>query len=212
MPAYLPLFIDLAGRRVVVFGGGPVGERKARYFLSADVAVVSRDFTPGLEALGREGLIRLVHMEISKNALAPLVDGALLVVAATGDPALDEEIRRSADEHGVLVNSTKGDSPVIVPSLIRKGQVMVAISTGGSSPALSRYLRQKLEGTIGEDVEKMAALQEKVRKQLKSTGGDQKQREKILRDILEDPAVWKALGESPDTAYEAALKHIEAEK
>jgi len=212
MPAYLPLYIDVSGRRVVIFGGGPVGERKARYFLQAEVVVVSRDFTPGLEALGRDNVIRLVHMEISKDSLASLVEGAFVAVAATGDPAMDEEIRHAAEKHHVLMNSAAGDSPVIVPSIVRRGPVMVAISTGGSSPALSKYLRQKLESSIGEDIEKMAVLQEKLRKRLKATVSDQKQRERIIRDILEDPAVWKALGESPDAAYEAALRRGEAGK
>jgi precorrin-2 dehydrogenase / sirohydrochlorin ferrochelatase len=210
MPAYLPLYIDMSGRRVVIFGGGPVGERKARYFLPAEVIVVSRDFTEGLEALGRDGTIKLVRMEISKDNLDALVEGAFVAVAATGELALDEEIRHAAEKRHILMNSTAGDSPVIVPSLVRKGPVMVAISTGGSSPALSKYLRQRLESSIGDDVEKMAALQERLRKRLKALVDDQKQREKLLRDVLEDPAVWKALGESPDAAYEAALGRIEA--
>jgi precorrin-2 dehydrogenase/sirohydrochlorin ferrochelatase len=212
MPAYLPLFIDLSVRSIVIFGGGPVGERKARYFLPAKVTVISREFTPGLEAMGREGSIRLERADVTKEGLFSLIDGAFLVVAATGDPAIDNEIRRIAEGNNILVNSATGDSSVIVPSLIKKEQIMIAISTGGSSPALSKYLRLKLESAVGEDMEKMASLQEKVRKRLKETVDDQGRREKILWDIMEDPGVWKALAESPDIAYEAALKHIKERK
>jgi precorrin-2 dehydrogenase/sirohydrochlorin ferrochelatase len=212
MPAYLPLFIDLSARSIVIFGGGPVGERKARYFLPAEVTVISREFTPGLEAMVREGSIRLKRADIKKDGLLSLIDGAFLVVAATGDPAIDNEIRRIAEENNILVNSATGDSSVIVPSLIKKEQIMIAISTGGSSPALAKYLRLKLESAVGEDMEKMASLQEKVRKRLREKVDDQGRREKILWEILEDPDIWKALSESPDVAYKAALKHIEEKK
>ena len=210
MAAFIPLLIDLSGRRVVIFGGGPVGERKARYFLPAEVVVVSRDFTPGLEAMGNEGSVRLERKDIKKEGLASLMEGAFLVVSATGDSALDDNIKQIAGQSNILVNSATGSSSVIVPSIIKKGQVMIAISTGGSSPALSKYLRLKLESSIGGDLDQMAALQERARKRLKETVKDQKRREKILWEILEDPAVWEALDESPGAAYEAALRHMDA--
>jgi len=210
MAAFIPLLIDLSGRRVVIFGGGPVGERKARYFLPAEVVVVSRDFTPGLEAMGNEGSVRLERKDIKKEGLASLIEGAFLVVSATGDSALDDNIKQIAGQSNILVNSATGSSSVIVPSIIKKGQVMIAISTGGSSPALSKYLRLKLESSIGGDLDQMAALQERARKRLKETVKDQKRREKILWEILEDPAVWEALDESPGAAYEAALRHMDA--
>jgi len=210
MAAFIPLLIDLSGRRVVIFGGGPVGERKARYFLPAEVVVVSRDFTPGLEAMGNEGSVRIERKDIKKEGLASLMEGAFLVVSATGDSALDDNIKQIAGQSNILVNSATGSSSVIVPSIIKKGQVMIAISTGGSSPALSKYLRLKLESSIGGDLDQMAALQERARKRLKETVKDQKRREKILWEILEDPAVWEALDESPGAAYEAALRHMDA--
>jgi precorrin-2 dehydrogenase/sirohydrochlorin ferrochelatase len=212
MAAFIPLLIDLSGRRVVIFGGGPVGERKARYFLPAEVVVVSRDFTPGLEAMGNEGSVRIERKDIKKEGLASLMEGAFLVVSATGDSALDDNIKQIAGQSNILVNSATGSSSVIVPSIIKKGQVMIAISTGGSSPALSKYLRLKLESSIGGDLDQMAALQERARKRLKETVKDQKRREKILWEILEDPAVWEALDESPGAAYEAALRHMDAGK
>ena len=212
MAAFIPLLIDLSGRRVVIFGGGPVGERKARYFLPAEVVVVSRDFTPGLEAMGNEGSVRLERKDIKKEGLASLIEGAFLVVSATGDSALDDNIKQIAGQSNILVNSATGSSSVIVPSIIKKDQVMIAISTGGSSPALSKYLRLKLESSIGGDLDQMAALQERARKRLKETVKDQKRREKILWEILEDPAVWEALDESPGAAYEAALRHMDAGK
>ena len=206
MAEYLPLFLDFSCKRVVVFGGGIVGERKAKYFLPAEVIVVSPDFTECLEAMGADGLIRLERRAVKPEDVGRLIEGTFLVVAATGDKALNGEIARMAEDAGVLVNNASGESPAVVPSLVKKGDITVAISTGGRSPAMSRYLRLRLEKSLGDDVEKMAALQERVREQLKGTIKDQKRREEILRAILDDPAVWAALKEA-DTAFELAMRH-----
>jgi precorrin-2 dehydrogenase/sirohydrochlorin ferrochelatase len=209
MGAFLPLFIDFSGKRVVIFGGGAVGERKARYFSAADVVVISHRFTPGLEAMAKDGSARLECKAIKKEDIKPLVEGAFLVVAATGDPALNNEITRVAAGAGILANSATGGSPVTIPSLIKKDQFMVAISTGGRSPAMSKYLRLKLEASLGEDIDEMVLLQERVREHLKKSVKDQKRREEILWAILDDAAVWDALGESPEKAFDIAVKHIE---
>jgi precorrin-2 dehydrogenase/sirohydrochlorin ferrochelatase len=212
MGEYLPLFIDFSCKKVIIFGGGAVGERKAEYFAPAEVVVVSSGFTPCLEAMGREGLIRLERRAITVKDVEPLIEGAFLVVAATGDAALNGEIARVAGEAGILVNSATGESPVVVPSLFKRGDIMAAISTGGRSPAMARYVRLRLEASLGEDVERMVGLQERLRERLKLTVGDQRRREEILRAILDDPAVWEALGESQEKAFEAAMKHVKSKK
>lgn len=209
MVAFLPLFIDFSGRRVVVFGGGAVGERKARYFLSADVVVVSRKFTGGLEAMGSDGAVRLVHRDVRNEDVRALIGDAFLVVAATSDPALNGEIGRIAGESGVMVNSATGGSPVIVPSVLERGRVMIAISTGGLSPALSKYVRLKLEQSLGEDLDKMAELQDRIKERLKKTETGQKEREKILWAVLEDDDVWEALDRSSEAALELAMKKVD---
>ncbi len=213
MGEYLPLFVDLSCKKVVIFGGGAVGERKARYFAPAEVVVVSPRFTGCLEAMGEDGLVRLERRAAGKDDVGPLIEGAFLVVAATGDKALNAEIARIATESGILANNATGEaatggSPAIVPSLIKKGDVMIAISTGGRSPAMSRYLRLRIEAALGPGVEKMVALQERLRERLKTSVEGQKLREDIFRAVLEDPAVWEALEESEEKAFEAALGHV----
>jgi precorrin-2 dehydrogenase/sirohydrochlorin ferrochelatase len=213
MVDYLPLFIDFSDKKVVIFGGGAVGERKSRYFSGAEVTVVSPEFTPCLEAMGRDGLVKLERRAVTVKDVPELIEGAFLVVAATGDPALNGEIGRIAGESGILANNATGEaaaggSPAIVPSLLQKGDVMVAISTGGHSPAMARYLRLSVEAALAEDLEGMVALQERLRDHLKKTVAVQKRREEVLRAVLEDQAVWEALKESPDKAFGAALKHV----
>ncbi len=206
MADYLPLFLDFSCRKVVIFGGGAVGERKAKYFLPAEVLVVSPEFTECLESMGADGLVKLERRAVGPGDVPGLIEGAFLVVAATGDKALNDSITRMAGSKGILANNAAGESPAVVPSLIKKGDVMVAISTGGRSPAMSKYLRLKLESALGEDLGRMAALQDRAREELKKTVKGQKRREEILWAILDDPAVWDALRDQ-DRALELALRH-----
>jgi len=192
---------------VVIFGGGAVGERKAKYFAPADVTVVSSRFTECLDAMGAEGILKLERRAIKKEDVPRLIEDAFLVIAATGDKKLNDEISALAEARGILANNATGETPVVVPSVIKKGDVTIAISTGGRSPAMSKYLRLKLDAALGPDVEKMVELQENVREQIKKSVKGQKRREEILWGILDDPAVWKALEKSPARALELAMRH-----
>lgn len=208
----MPVFVDFSCKKVVVFGGGVVGERKVKYFAPAEVVVVSPRFTECLEAMGADGLIKLERRAVALNDVGPIIEGAFLVVAATGDRALNDGIARIAGESGILVNNATGESPVIVPSLLQKGCMAVAISTGGRSPALSKYLRLRIEASLGEEIGKMAALQERLRGHLKKAVPAQKRREEVLWAVLEDPSVWEALKESEEKAFKAALEHVHDKK
>ncbi len=205
MARYQPLFVDFAGRKVVVFGGGAVGERKAAYFAGADVdvTVVSRQFSARLEAMPG---IKLVARDLAAGDLPGLIEGAFLVIAATGDPALDAEIARVAVDAGALVNAAGGGSDVILPAKIERGEVTVAISTGGRSPATARYIRQRLEGVLGPELSDMVRLQDELRSDLKKKVGSQEKREELLWQVLEDPEVWEALkvsyGDAKNLAHE----------
>ena len=208
----LPLFIDFKGRKVVVIGGGSVGERKAVFFKTGDVTVVSPEFTHALEAMGKDGVVRLHRTAVKPEDLQGLIHGAFLVVAATGDPLLNEAIVREAAQCGVLANSATCESPVIVPSVVRKSGLDLAISTGGRSPAMAKFLRKWLEAALGEDIERMLVLQERVRESLKASVPEQKRREAVIQKILDDPDIWDALEASPDDAYELAMRYLSAEK
>ena len=208
----LPLFIDFSGRKVVIIGGGNVGERKAVYFKAGDVVVISQEFTHTLEEMGRDGVVKLHRTAVQTGDLHGLIEGAFLVVAATGDPQLNDAIVREAAKHGVLVNSATCDAPVIVPSVVRKSGLDLAISTGGRSPAMAKFMRKWLEAALSDDIERMLELQERVREHLKSSVPEQKRREAVIQKILDDSDIWDALEVSPDVAYEMAMHHLSAEK
>jgi precorrin-2 dehydrogenase/sirohydrochlorin ferrochelatase len=208
MARYQPLFIDFTGRDVVIFGGGPVGERKAAYFADANVTVISRDFTQGLEAMPG---VRLVRRDAGAADVPGLIKDAFLVVAATGDAALNREISRIAGETGVLANSAAGDSEVILPAKIVRDDIVIAVSTGGMSPAMARFIRQRLETSLGQELSDMVRLQSDLRERLKKEVPSQEKREKMIWEVLEDPAIWGALKMSYKDAMHLANEKLKKE-
>jgi precorrin-2 dehydrogenase/sirohydrochlorin ferrochelatase len=205
---HLPLFIDFSGRRVVIFGGGSVGERKALLFSEyAEVMVVSQDFTDTLKHL--QHIVNLVEVkDITEEVINTHVKNAFLVIPATNRADLNAKIEQVAHDRGVLVNRVDKVSEVIIPSVIHRGSITIAISTAAASPALSKYLREMLEEIITPEFEDMARLQEEMRKVLKKEVAEQNERRKILWEILRDDEVWKALRDSYEKAYTLSLSHI----
>ncbi|HYT25139.1 MAG TPA: bifunctional precorrin-2 dehydrogenase/sirohydrochlorin ferrochelatase [Actinomycetota bacterium] len=151
MPPRYPILVDLAGRQAVVAGGGPVAERKARGLLAAAAAVrvVSPEVTPGLAALAERGEVTVRARPWRPGDL----DGAVLVVAATGDPASNREVAEQGRSRGVLVNLV--DDPdhggFTVPAVLRRGDLTVAVATSGRTPGLAGALRRRLEGQFGPE-------------------------------------------------------------
>ena len=201
----IPLMLDLSGRRVLIFGGGDVGARKAAYFEhEAEVTVISRSFSPALDGLA----IRRQEADLSAltdEALRGLLQDAFLAVAATSDPNLNDRIGRLCAETGVLFNNAAGrPGDVIIPSVVRGRHHLVAISTHGKSPAVSRYLRMQLEAEYA-DLDLMIDLQDEVRSMLKETEPVQATRSRILWSILRDKEVWGALASDYDRARALAI-------
>jgi precorrin-2 dehydrogenase/sirohydrochlorin ferrochelatase len=159
MPDYFPAFLDLRGRRCLVVGGGEIGERKTRALLEcgARVTVVSPSFTPGLAALAAIGQIERRARTLRRADLR----GCALVIAATGDARADEATASLAREARVLVNvvDRREHCDFIMPSVLRRGELQIAVSTGGRSPALARDIRRRLEGLFGPE---FAALVERA--------------------------------------------------
>jgi len=145
MPDYFPAFLDLRGRCCLVVGGGAVAERKTRDLLAcgATITVVSPDLTPGLAELALAG--HVAHR--SRRFRRWDTRGCAVVIAATGEPAVDAAVAAEARRRHALVNVV--DDPArcdfIVPSVLRRGQLQIAVSTGGRSPALARDIRRGLE-------------------------------------------------------------------
>ena len=149
--SYYPIMLKVEGRPCLVVGGGAVAERKAVSLLEAGarVRVVAPRFTRRLQTLGREGALELATREYQGDDL----NGVALVISAASRREVNARVAREAGERGLLVNVV--DSPrecsFIVPSVVRRGGLILAISTSGLSPALARYLREELEQEFGEE-------------------------------------------------------------
>ena len=144
MPAYYPVYLNLAGKRCLVFGGGNVAEGKIPNLLEAGarITVISPEVTPGIREIARRGDLAWKGREYRAGDL----EGAFLAVAATNVRDVNQRIFWEAQKLGVLLNVVD-DTPLctfIAPSIVKRGPVTVAISTGGVSPALARKLRESL--------------------------------------------------------------------
>jgi len=184
MPRYFPLFLDITGRRVVVVGGGDGAARKVEQLLDcgAEVVVVSPHFSGAFAPLRGRSDLALVQRAYQPGDLA----GAVLAIAASDDPAVNRLATEEATAAGVLVNVV--DQPAlsqfIVPSVVRRGELVVAISTGGASPALARRLREELEQVIGPEYETFVALLREVRQRVMQSEPDPARRRAIFERLV----------------------------
>jgi precorrin-2 dehydrogenase/sirohydrochlorin ferrochelatase len=200
--------LDLSGRKVVIFGGGDVGERKARLFSEhARVTVASQEFSTGIIEMAKEGSIEIVRASLPQGA-DDLLRDAFIAIPATSDPVLNVTLEERAKDMGVLVNRVDGVGEVVVPSIIRREPIVVAISTLGESPALSKYLRIKLEEALDERYADMARLLGEMRVVLKERVSEQTERKRVLWEIISDEEVWRLLLASYEKAYKRAGEHL----
>jgi len=168
---YYPVFWNIAGRKCVVVGGGDVAARKVARLLdcNAKVCVVSPGLVPELEELKRNRLIDHVNDAYESKYL----NGAVLVIGATDDEKINDAISKDAKEKNLPVNIV--DDPqkcdFILPSLIERGDLTIACSTGGQSPALARYLREELELVYGEEYAVLASILGQLRTKMEKNAG-----------------------------------------
>ncbi len=166
--SYFPIYLDMTRRRCLVIGGGAVAERKIAALLEAgaEVTILSPDVTDALAGLSKQNAIRFAARSYQEGDL----DGFELAFVATDDPQVNAAVYREGRSRGVWINSA--DDPArcdfILPSVLRRGELTVAVSTGGRSPALARAVREELEHYFTEEYESLAKLAAEVRQELLS--------------------------------------------
>ncbi len=181
--SYYPLFFRLAGTLCVVVGGGRVAERKARALIAAGarVRLISPKSTRGLSGLHRQGKIELVARQYREGDL----EGAALVFAATDKGEVNRQVREESRRLAIPLNAA--DSPdtcdFIVPSLIRKGPVLIAISTSGLLPLLSKKLRAEITKHVTPDYTAYARRVGLFRKYLLQNVEDSRLRREIMKRV-----------------------------
>lgn len=164
-----PLFVDLRGRAVVVVGGGAIAARKIERLLAAGarVRVVAPDLHPGVSAF--VDAKRVAHrVERFRPAL---LDGAWLAIAATDDDVVNRAVAHAASERRILVNVVDDAqlSSIQLPAVVERGDVQVAISSGGGAPMLARRLRERLESLLDESLGTLAELLSRHRPRIRAS-------------------------------------------
>jgi precorrin-2 dehydrogenase len=179
---YYPVFLDIAGKPVVVIGGGNIAHQKVTglHKAGAEVTVVSPDLNNEMASLAAEDRFRHIVRDYEPGDL----EGYVLAFVATDDRSVNATVAAEGKERRVWVNAVD-DPPYcdfIMPAIAEQGDLIVALSTSGRSPAMARKMREEIEAFLTEDYAMMLELAAEVRAELREKG------------VLVDADVWnKAL-------------------
>jgi len=204
---YYPVFLNLKDKKIVVVGGGKVAERKMLALLraGADLTVISPEITGKIEREKKRGRIKHIRRQYRKGDLT----GVFLVIAATDSSAINEKISYDAP---CLVNIV--DTPrlcnFIVPSVMKRGAMTIAISTAGISPALSRSIRKELEKLYQSEFSGYLESLRSIRAEALKGIGDKRKRAEFLKSLASEEMLGilreKGYGEAKRRAVDLLKK------
>jgi len=201
---YIPIFLDVTERQCVVVGGGEVAARKVETLLEAgaQVTVVSPQLSPPLEAFVARGLVTHIARDYERGDIF----GCVLVYAATDDPKLHRELAAEARALGIPVNvvDVPGLCTFISPAVVNRGDLQIAISTGGASPAFAARLRRALENQFGTEYALTLEVLRAARRRLHAEEIDPANRTRRLKELA-DSALPDAIAVGDVAAIERIL-------
>ena len=186
---YYPIHLDIKNRDCLIVGGGVVATRKVSTLIEcgARVTVVSPDPTPELTKLASEGSVTLKKRAYRKDDLT----GMFLVIGATDDERLNRQISKDAEQAQILCNIA--DRPevcnFILPSIVRRGDLVITISTSGKSPALAKHLRQKLETQFGPEYADFLLLMGAIRRRLLSQTHEPETHKTLFNQLVDSDLI-----------------------
>lgn len=185
--ARFPLYIEMKNRRVIIVGGGTVALRKARVLadFEADIHVISPEFNDGFAEMVNRGMITCEKEYWTAAALSRL-DTAFMVICATGDRQLNAEIADYCRIHRIWVDCADSEtaSSCIFPSIVRRKEIVIGISTSGGVPILARHLRQRIEKMIPEWYGELENILRIKRNKLKRTALSSREKRRILNEMI----------------------------
>lgn len=205
---FLPIFFDIIDRPCLVVGGGEVAARKVGQLLSANgkVFVLAPSLCPALASMLVEGTIEHKATEFT----ADLLEDYVLVIAATDNAAVNEEVSKLAQARQLPVNVV--DNPAlcsfIMPSVVDRDPVQIAISTGGASPVLARLLRARLESMIPSAYGRLAMLMQEFRDKVKQRFPEMQQRRRFWEQVLQGPIAEMLFAGQDSVALETLEKQL----
>ncbi len=208
MPRYYPMMMDVKGRNCLVVGGGDVAARKVEMLVKcgASVKIVAPELDASLAPLVDDG--RITHIKEGYDSRH--LEGISLAIGATDNGEVNRKLYDDASEKGLPVNIV--DVPelcsFIVPSIVEQGDLLIAISTSGKSPAMSKRIRKELQKIFGAEYAKMLSLMGEMREILTGLEPDYKKRMEIFTkiansDLLE--RIRKGENPNPDDVVKEAL-------
>jgi siroheme synthase-like protein len=204
---YYPVYLNLTDRRVVVVGGGVVAERKIESLLDtgASIRVISPEVTARILTLAAERRIDLQRRRYQSGDCT----GSALVFSATDDPEISNAVFEDGRKAGALVNTA--DQPAfcdfIMPAVVRRGDISIAISTSGASPGLAARLRRKIARIIGPEYGLLAQLLSEVRPQIQNRMPQAADRKALQYRIL-DSDIMKYLKQKDIAGAQRRLREI----
>jgi len=187
-----PIMLDLIGTSCLVVGGGRIAERKVRSLVQAGghVAVLSPDFTDVLARMGQRGEIVLVKERFSEawlhDQIAAVLKACRLVIAATDSAEVNQAVCAAARRMGMFVNVVDQPelSTFIVPSVVRRGKLVIAISSGGASPSFARKIAREIEQSYGEEYELYLDFLSEFRLKIQAVIEDKQGRQQLFQEML----------------------------
>jgi precorrin-2 dehydrogenase/sirohydrochlorin ferrochelatase len=209
---YYPVFLDIAGKKCIIVGGGKVAERKCLPILAAGarVTIISPKITSVLEKQREKGMLR----HIGRNYRTGDIRSAFVVIVATDSEEINRKVVSDARAEGVLLNVVDNPSlcNFIVPSVLRRGALTIAVSTGGVSPAMARTIRKRLEGLYGTDFSKYLSFLKDIRIEVMEEIQDKRRRGLLLKELASDGILQVLMQNGFQTARKAALHCRQARK
>jgi precorrin-2 dehydrogenase/sirohydrochlorin ferrochelatase len=205
---YYPLYMDLRGRECLVVGAGAVAARKVRTLLDcgARVTVVGERPVEALEELRSRG-VKIVDRKFQPDDLKL----PALVIGATDSEEVNAEVSKESRRRGIPVNiaDDPAKSTFIVPAIFRRGDVTMAVSTGGSSPALARLIREDLERHYGEEYAVLAELLGSYRERMMAVVSGHRRRADVWKGILDAGILDVLRREGVEGAEAIIRRHID---
>lgn len=208
---YYPVQLDIRGRRCLVVGGGGVGTRKAEGLIAcgAAVTVVAPEAHGRLKELAAAGRIALAERAFRPEDLA----GVFLVIGATDDEQLNRRVSEEAERRGILCNIA--DRPeacsFILPAVVRRGELTLAVSTGGRSPALAKKLRGELERQFGPEYAVLLDLLGAIRRRLLAQAHAPEAHKPLFERLVESD-ILEMIRRNDRAAIDCLLKEILGEE
>lgn len=205
---YYPIFLDISGKKCVVVGGGDVAARKVKrlFDCGAKVFVVSPELAPELRALKEMNAIKYIAGEYNVQH----IEGAVLIIGATDDDKINKAISDDARRLGIPVNIV--DDPqkcdFILPSIVERGDLTIACSTGGNSPALARHLREELAAVYGIEYGTLLKLLGQLREKMEKNAGVGK----LWFDQLMTQGLMEAIRQKDDNKVKKIIHDVTGEE